>query len=92
MAWSDAARAAALEARRMHSAARVKISPAGSGLDMAKGVNSWRHFGNFTRPFLAKRIKEWRAGKPAKGMEKQQVIEMARASTVIRNVYDRKKR
>ena len=85
MAWSDAARAAALEARRMHSAAKHSTrmqarSPGGhpyigTVMDAAKVAKS-------NRVFLANQIRVSRSGKQP---NRYSLMQAAAVSTIIRN-------
>ena len=73
MAWSDAARAAALQARLLHS----KAQP-----NMKSGDLNWFAKPN-VRGMLAKNVKALRGG--AKWSTAAEVMQMAKTSTAVRN-------
>jgi len=77
MAWSDAARAAALEARRLHSIAKMRVGTTTS-------IVGTKIIG--ARKQIAKDIRAIRSGKSSfSGKSKLSVMEMARYSTNTRN-------
>ncbi len=83
MAWSDAARAAALEARRMHGAMKSKLGGEGSIIG-AKILGS--------RPQIAKDLRAIRSGTGFKSYtSKYAVHEMAVRATNTRNKLNKGK-
>ena len=87
MAWSDAARAAALEARRMHAKMKGEFSRGKSpysGIDSVMGARA------FNRKALAADLKGFRKGKSLGGAGIDvSMHRMSVASTAYRNVVRR---
>lgn len=89
MAWSDAARAAALEARRIHSQARRSLEP----LSYVPNRSSfWQ--GSVTKSYrqkLARAVRAFHSGKaesykgPWRGFDQGTVMHRAAQSTQVRN-------